>query len=124
MKNALLRCGYTCASILVASGLTMSGAKAEMHDLVNVTLNEPVVVGKTTLPSGRYTITSVGDNEYVIHSDGGQRAVVLGRPIDADEPAKTELVVKNDGEGTFRLDKLLFEGQTAGIGFDSVGSGR
>ncbi len=118
MKNAVLRFGYACAPVLIASGLMATAAKAEMHDVVNVTLPDSVIVGSTTLPSGRYTITSMGSDVYLIHDDNGDHAMVLGRPVDtSEEPSKTALVLKNDGEG-FHLDKLVFEGQTAGVGFN------
>jgi len=117
MKSAMLRMGYTCASILVAGVLTMTAGKAEVRDLANVTFTQPVTVGTTTLPEGHYTISNVSDGVFLIHSDNGEHAIVLGRTIDASsESPKTEVTLRNDGEG-FRLDKLLFEGETSGIGF-------
>lgn len=117
MKSAMLRLGYTCASILIAGVLTITAGKAEIRDLANVTFTQPVTVGTTTLPEGHYTISTVSEGVFLIHSDSGDHAIVLGRPIDTAEPSKTEVTLKNDGEG-FRLDKLLFEGQTSGVGFN------
>jgi hypothetical protein len=121
MKNAMLRMGYTCASILIAGvlavDLTATAANAEVRDIANVTFTQPVTVGATTLPEGRYTISNVSDGVFLIHSDSGDHAIVLGRPIATAEPSKTEVLLKSDGEG-FRLDELLFEGETSGIGFN------
>jgi hypothetical protein len=119
MKNAFLRIGYTCASLLAAGGfMTPVTARAEMHDLAYVTLAEPVVVGNTTLPGGHYTITSESDNVFLIHSDHGENeALVLGRRMETNDAApRTEVVLKNDGE-SLRLDQLRFEGDTLGIDF-------
>jgi hypothetical protein len=120
MKNAFLRIGYTCASLLVAGGfMTAVTAKAEMHDLAYVTLAQPVVVGNTTLPGGHYTITSEGDNVFLIRSDNGENeALVVGRHVETNDAApKTEVVLKNDGE-SLRLDQLRFEGENSGIEFN------
>ena len=118
MKNAMLRLGYTCASILIASGLTATAARAEQHDLATVNLTEPVVVGSTSLPAGRYTITDEGNDVFLIHADNGDHAIVFGMKIERNgEAPKTEVVLKNDGEG-FRLDKLYFQGRTEAYDFE------
>jgi hypothetical protein len=119
MKNAILRIGYTCASILVASGLTMTAAKAEQHDIATVNLPESVVVGSTTLPSGHYTITDEGNDVFLIHDDNGDHhAMVFGMKIETSKDSpKTEVVLKNDGEG-YKLDKLYFEGSTDALDFE------
>ena len=118
MKNAMLRIGYTCASILVASGLTMTAAKAEQHDIATVNLPEAVVVGSTTLPSGHYTITDEGNDVFLVHNDNGDHAIVFGMKIETPrDSAKTEVVLKNDGEG-FKLDKLYFQGTTEALDFE------
>jgi hypothetical protein len=95
----------------------MTAAKAELRDLANVTFTQPVTVGTTTLPEGRYTISTVSEGVFLVHDNNGDHAIVLGRPIDTAEPSKTEVTLRNDGEG-FRLDKLLFGGETSGIGFN------
>jgi hypothetical protein len=118
MKNAMLRVGYTCASILIAGALTITAGKAEVRDLANVNFTQPVTVGTTTLPEGHYTISNVSEGVFLIHSDNGEHAIVLGKTVDTlSEAPKTEVLLKNDGEG-FRLDKLVFGGETSGIGFN------
>jgi hypothetical protein len=115
MKNAFLRVGYTCASILAAGGLMM--ASAEQHDVATVNLSQPVMVGSTTLPGGHYTIVDEGNNLFLVRSDNGDQALVFGRKIEESKQApKTELILKNDGEG-LRLDQLVLEGETTGYEF-------
>jgi hypothetical protein len=121
MKNAFLRIGYTCASLMVAGGLmttlTTTAATAEMHDLASVTLSSPIQAGSATLPSGHYTISSVGGDIFLLESDKGDRAFVMGHQIENNTAApKTEVLLKSDGEG-LRLDKLYFEGDTTGYEF-------
>src|SRR5580658_6840685 len=74
MKNAFSRIGYTCASILFAGGLmnAVTPANAEMHDLAYVTLSQPTEVGSTTLPSGKYTISTLNNDVYLIRSENGE----------------------------------------------------
>jgi hypothetical protein len=44
--------------------------------------------------------------------------LVLGMPIERpNEASRTEVQLKNDGEG-FRLDKLYFQGRTDGYDFE------
>ena len=120
MKNAFLRIGYTCASLLVVGGflIAVTPANAEMRVLATVTLSQPVIVGATTLPSGQYTISDEGDNVFLIHSDKGDSALVIGREIDTiKEAPRTEVILKSDSEG-LRLDQLRFEGQTSGFEFN------
>jgi hypothetical protein len=114
MKNAFSRIGYTCASILFAGGLmtAVTPANAEMHDLAYVTLSQPTEVGSTTLPSGKYTISTLNNDVYLIRSENGEGAMVMGRRVETnDESPRTEVVLKNDGEG-FRLDQLRIEGES------------
>jgi hypothetical protein len=120
MKNAFLRIGYTCASLLVAGGfmIAVTPANAEMHDLAYVTLSQPVTVGTTTLPGGQYTISSEGDNVFLIHSDKGNNALIYGRPVDINDAAKkTEVILKGDNEG-MRLDQLRFQGESTAYEFN------
>ena len=115
MKNAFLRIGYTSASLLIAGGLLT--ANAETRNLASVTLSQPVEVGSTTLPSGHYTISTLGDDLFRIHSDNGATAIVTGHHIDTNNEApKTEIILKQGTEG-LRLDQLRFEGQTEGFEF-------
>jgi hypothetical protein len=117
MKNAMLRLSYKCASILVASGLAMTASGAETRDLATVNLRESIVVGSTTLPSGHYTITSEGNDIFLIHADNGDHALLLGQRIErTDESAQTVVVLKNDGQ-CLRLDKLYIEGRTEAYDF-------
>jgi hypothetical protein len=119
MKNAFLRIGYTCASLLVAGGfmIAVTPAIAETHDLAYVTLSQPVLVGNTTLPGGQYTISNEGNNVFLIHSAKGDTALVFGREVETDKAPRTEVVLKGDSEG-LRLDQLRFEGETTGYEFN------
>lgn len=120
MKNAFLRIGYTCASLLVAGGfmIAVTPANAEMRDLASVTLSQPVIVGTTTLPSGNYQIIDEGSNVFLIRSDKGDSALVYGRQVEnSNEAPRTEVILKSDSEG-LRLDQLRFEGQTSGFEFN------
>jgi hypothetical protein len=115
MKNAILRIGYTCVSLLAAGGLMT--ASAEMHDVVTVNLSQPVMVGSTTLPGGHYTIIDEGNNLFLLRSDNGDHALVFGRKVEESKEApRTEVILKNDGEG-LRLDQLFLEGETTGYEF-------
>ena len=115
----MLRLGYTCASMLVASGLTMTAAKAGQHDIATVNLDEPVLVGSSMLPGGHYTISNEGNDVFLIQDEkGDHHAFVFGRSIErSDDAPKTEVVLKNSGEG-FRLDKLYFQGSTDAYEFE------
>jgi hypothetical protein len=116
MKNAFLRIGYTCVSLLAAGGLMT--ASAAMRDVATVNLSQPVMVGSATLPGGHYTVTDEGNNVFLIHSDNGHSALTYGRLVEESKEApKTEVILKNDGEG-LRLDQLVFEGETTGVEFN------
>lgn len=114
MKNAFLRIGYTCASILMAGAL----ASAATVNIASVTLPNAVSVGSATLPGGHYTIASEGDGTFLIQSDNGQKsAMLMGRRIESGEAARrTEVVLSGEGD-SLHLNKLFIEGQTEGYEF-------
>ena len=117
MKNATLRLSCKCAAILVTSGLAITASGAETRDLATMNLRESIVVGSTTLPSGHYTITSEGNDIFLIHADNGDHALLLGLRIErtGDSP-KTVVVLKDAGQG-LRLDKLYIGGRTEAYDF-------
>ncbi|HWE50272.1 MAG TPA: hypothetical protein VG273_10805 [Bryobacteraceae bacterium] len=121
MKNAFLRIGYTCVSLLALGGgllISVPAASAAIRDVASVKLAQPVMVGSTMLPGGEYTITDEGNNVFLVHSNNGDCAMVYGRQIEADkESPKTEVILKNDGE-MLRLDELRFQGQSTALEFN------
>ena len=106
-----------CGCMLMAGAMTMNLASAETRDLASVDLPHAVVVGSTTLPSGHYTISETGDDAFLIHSDNGVSAVVLGQRFDASSEADKTHVVLSGDDNALHLDKLFIGGESTGYEF-------
>ncbi|MEP6715937.1 MAG: hypothetical protein ABJC09_10200 [Terriglobia bacterium] len=120
MKNAFLRAGYTCVSMLIVGGLTTSGLFAGQTNPVVVTLPHAVTVGSTVLPSGEYTISSLdfsrGDGYFVIRSANSPAITLQAQKVTANENLATQVVFTRDGD-TWHFDKLFIEGNKDGFQF-------
>ena len=108
--------GRTCASFVIGSGLMAGALLAGNVNEIGVTIPHSVEVGSTTLPSGRYTLSSfeMGAEEYfVVRSERGSAVATLqAQPIDNDTDGKqTKLVFSKDGD-VWHFDKL----ELAGVG--------
>jgi hypothetical protein len=114
---------------MIATGLAAGAAFASTDNTVDVTLPQPVTVGKVTLPSGAYRINEVnigsGESMFLFLNADGDTAAVAEAMKNADLPDataghvsdKTEVVLSHGEDGTMRLDKLFVQGDAAGYQF-------
>lgn len=120
MKNAFLRAGYTCVSMLVAGGLMTAGLFAGQAKPVVVNLPHSVTVGNTVLPSGEYTISSLdmanGNEYFVVRSAGSATVTLQAQKLSANDNLATQVVLTKDGD-TWRFDKMFIQGQDEGFQF-------
>jgi hypothetical protein len=122
MKNAFVRFGRTCVSVVAVSGLAAVALLAGQVSRVTVTLPHAVTVGSTTLPSGEYTISSVDmsdrDEYFIVRGDHTPTVTLTAHKIDSapDLSGKTAVVFSQDGD-QWHFDKLFVKGDDTGYQF-------
>jgi hypothetical protein len=122
MKNAFVRFGQTCVSVVIGGGLIAGALLAGQVNRVIVTLPHAVTVGATTLPTGEYTLTSVdmadGDQYFVVRGDHTPTVTLQAQKIDAaaNGAGKTEVVFSQDAN-EWRFEKLFVQGEPTGYQF-------
>jgi hypothetical protein len=112
MKNAFLRTGYTCATLLAGALLASISLLAAPVNAITVTLPHDVTVGSTELPAGHYTITSAemgGEDLFVLRGEHTAPVTVRGVRTESDSD-KTEVTLSKTGD-TWRLEKLNIAGE-------------
>lgn len=111
-------------SILTA--VVCLGSAAAFGQMANtsVKVNLPVAatVGGVTLPAGQYTIREMSNGAspvVQISAYKGQNVSVLAQPVIASKgAAKTEVVLKPNAEGGYKMQSLWIEGQDTGLDFE------
>ncbi|MES1258615.1 MAG: hypothetical protein ABUS51_09295 [Acidobacteriota bacterium] len=125
MKNAFVRFGQTCVSVVIGSGLIAGALLAGEVNRVIVTLPHAVTVGSVTLPVGEYTLTSMdmsdGDQYFIVRGDHTPTVTLQTQKIDApvDGSKKTEVVFTQDG-AAWHFEKLFVQGDTTGYQFTNA----
>lgn len=123
MKNAFVRFGQTCVSVMVGSGLIAGALLAGQINRVTVTLPHAVTVGSTTLPSGEYTLDSLdmtdGDEYFIVRGDHTPSVTLQAQKIDATDQSKTQVVFSQDGDA-WHFEKLFVKGVGNGYQFVNI----
>jgi hypothetical protein len=117
MKNAFVRAGQTCVSMLIAGGLIAGGLFAGEANLVTVTLPHAVTVGNTVLPIGQYTISSLdiasGESYFVVRSEHTAPITVQAQKVTTETGSQnTEVTFSRDGNA-WHFDKMFILGEDA-----------
>jgi hypothetical protein len=109
-------------SVLFVSAAASLVANAQNFNKVTVHLPYTVVVGATQLVPGDYEIIPVpsSGNRFKIYSDSSNsyEAVLSAIPTSKVDPARsTELVLHENGEGEYTLDRMWIQGSAGGYEF-------
>jgi hypothetical protein len=105
-------------SILATGMVVLAGvhnASAQIENQLDFTTSFAFTVGNTTVPAGRYTITPVEDDSWVLELKGGRTSVLIetqsATPNEA--PSKDEIVFQRYGD-QYVLKNIWIEGSGTG----------
>lgn len=103
--------------------LGSAAAFGQMADTaVKVNLPVAATIGGVTLPAGQYTIREMSNGAspvVQISAYKGQSVSVLAQPVIASKNAsKTEVVLRPNSEGGYKLQSLWIEGEDTGLDFE------
>lgn len=105
-KNLLIALAVCLASV--------AGAVAQPYNMIRVDLPYNIVVGKTTLPAGEFTITDSNDNGtssvVIIRSVAGPAASILMERAKSVTPTNHPTVELKLVNGNYELQTVEFNG--------------
>jgi len=107
------RLNILAAGIVLLAGV--HNASAQIENELDFTTSFAFTVGNTTVPAGRYTITPVEDDPWVLELKGGRTSVVFEtqRATPNEVPSKDEIVFQRYGD-QYVLKNIWTEGSGTG----------
>jgi hypothetical protein len=112
MKSSF-RFDILAAGIVFLAGV--HNASAQIENQLDFTTSFAFTVGNTTVPAGRYTITPVEDDPWVLELKGGRTSVLFETQsaTPKEVPSKDEIVFQRYGD-QYVLKNIWSEGSGAG----------
>ena len=111
-------------NILATGMVVLAGvhnASAQIENQLDFTTSFAFTVGNTTVPAGRYTITPVEDESWVLELKGGRTSVLIETQSATpnDVPSKDEIVFQRYGD-QYVLKNIWIEGSDTGYVTETV----
>jgi len=113
IMTSSFRLNVLAAGIVLLAGV--HDASAQIENQLDFTTSFAFTVGNTTVPAGRYTITPVEDDPWVLELKGGRTSVLIETLSATPEevPSKDEIVFQRYGD-QYVLKNIWTEGSGTG----------